>query len=496
MIKFVDKFLDGITMYRLTFYYLLFLILIAVVFSFIGVLPFNPIGLLFSAAFITFVCWVTNTIFAKVFKVPTNLESVYITAFILALIITPIAHFQDLFSYFWVGVLAVSSKYILAINKKHLFNPAAFAVALTAFALNFPASWWVGTPWMMPMVLLGGLLVVRKIRRFNMVITFLTISLIVILGASFLRGSNVVLVFQKAILETPILFFAFIMFTEPQTTPPTKTLRTIYGFLVGLLFAPPVHIASFYFTPETALILGNVFSYIVSPKEKLLLELKEKIQLTQDIYDFVFKQDRKLNFLPGQYMEWTLSHPNPDSRGTRRFLTIASSPTEEDLRIGIKFYPNGSSFKKSLVSLAPGSKLLAGQLAGGFTLPKDQTKKLVFIAGGIGVTPYRSIIKYLLDINQRRDIILFYSNKTESDIVYRDIFDKAWQNLGIKTFYVVTDKVGFLNEAMIKANVLDFKDRIFYISGPHSMVDAFKNTLRQMGISNKQIKVDFFPGYA
>ena len=195
-------------------------------------------------------------------------------------------------------------------------------------------------------------------------------------------------------------------------------------------------------------------------------------------------------------MEWTLPQKNPDSRGSRRYFTLAASPTEGNLRIGVKFYPNGSSFKNKLLSLNTSDLIVASQLSGEFILPKDPQEKLCFIAGGIGITPFRSIIKYLLDTNQKREITLFYSNKTAEDIVYKDIFDRAFQKLGIKTIYVNTDKMGYIDETMIRERVSDFKDRTFYLSGPHSMVDAFEKTLKNMGISSSQIKIDFFPGYA
>ena len=91
---------------------------------------------------------------------------------------------------------------------------------------------------------------------------------------------------------------------------------------------------------------------------------------------------------------------------------------------------------------------------------------------------------------QKRDIILLYSSKKESDFVYKDILNY------VKTIYVATEKGQYIDETMIKKQIPDFKDRIFYISGPHSMVDAFEKTLKEMGVSGQQLKVDFFPGYA
>ena len=138
---------------------------------------------------------------------------------------------------------------------------------------------------------------------------------------------------------------------------------------------------------------------------------------------------------------------------------------------------------------------MASQLAGEFILPKDPNQKLVFISGGIGVTPFRSIAKYLLDTHASRPIIHLYSNKTADEIVYKDIFDRAEKELGIKTIYISTSQTGRLSEFMIQDLVPDFKDRVFYLSGPHSLVTAFTGILHTLGISGRQIKIDFFPGY-
>jgi len=80
-----------------------------------------------------------------------------------------------------------------------------------------------------------------------------------------------------------------------------------------------------------------------------------------------------------------------------------------------------------------GDTIVASQLSGEFILPADESKKLVFLAGGIGITPFRSQIKYLIDTKQKRDIILFYSNRTPADIAYKEIFDQAQINFGLKT---------------------------------------------------------------
>jgi ferredoxin-NADP reductase/Na+-translocating ferredoxin:NAD+ oxidoreductase RnfD subunit len=510
MINLIDTVLNRITMYRLVLYYLIFLVAAAVALSFFGFLPFQAIDLLVSLSVLVSVCWIANSIFARLFGVPTNTESLYITAFILALIITP----RSPSRYFaggsaillLAGASAMASKYIFAIRRKHIFNPAAFAVALAAFTLHQAASWWVGTFAMMPFVLVGGLLVARKVARFGLVSSFLAAACAVTLEGSLARGMGILPAAGQFFAETPILFFAFVMLTEPLTSPTARTPRIVYGVTVGLLFAPSLHVARVYSTPELALLVGNALSYLMSPKARYVLKLKAKTQLAHGVYDFRFAADRRLRFRPGQYLEWTLRHSRPDSRGNRRYFTIASSAGEREVRIGVKFYPEASSFKTSLLAMRPGDEILASQLAGEFVLPTDKRAKLVFMAGGIGITPFRSMIKHLLDRDERRPIAVFYSNRTAPEIVYADVLEEARRRLGIETVYTLTDAkgappdwrggIGRVDAEMIAKMVPDYRERTFYLSGPRSLVVGFEEVLGKIGIPKSQIKTDFFPGFA
>ena len=490
-------------MYRVTLYSLIFIWLAALVLSIFNVLYFAPADLIISAAFILAVCVFSDLVFAFVFEAPTNIDSVYITAAILALIISPVNPLGNLAFLAWAGILAMASKYIIAPYKKHIFNPAAIAVALTAAAISQPANWWIGNLYMAPFVLIAGLLVVRKIKRFDLVFTFFIAALVSISLTG--PAKNIPTSLYRAVISSPLMFFSFIMLTEPMTTPPRKRMRIVYGALTGLLFAPSIHIGPIYSTPELALLLGNLFSYSVGPKKKFILALLKKRELSPDIFEFSFKPDSKAVFTPGQYMEWTLGHKGEDSRGIRRFFTLASSPTEKEIKLGVKFYPEPSSFKRSFASMGEGKTIVASQLAGDFTMPADRKQKLVFIGGGIGITPFRSMIKYLLDTNEPRPIVLFYSNKFARDIVYKDVFDQAEEKIGLKTVYLVTDKdsvlpnwcyTGRINESMIIKEAPDYRERIFYLSGPRGMVLTFEELLKKMGVRRKQIKTDYFPGFA
>jgi ferredoxin-NADP reductase len=506
MLKSIDRVIDGITMYRLLLYYLIALLAIAIGLSASGDLHYKPLYIAISALILVAACWIINKVFSYVFNAPTNPESSLITALILALIITPQPTGFGILFLLAASGLAMASKYLLTIRAKHIFNPAAIAVALTALGPRQTASWWIGTAVMLPFVLAGGVLIMRKIRRERMVISFFAATTASTILYSILGKVSVITSLHNMVLSSSIFFLGFVMLTEPLTSPPTANKQTWYAVIVGFLLPPQVHILNFYSTPELVLLIGNAFAYLVSPKTKLFPVLKQKFKIATNTAEFVFNPGRKFAYQPGQYLEWTLEHTGTDSRGSRRYFTLASSPTELDLRIGVKFYDKGSSFKQALLDVDQDTLIVASQLAGDFVMPKDPTKKLVFIAGGIGITPFRSMVKYLIDKNDTRTVTLLYSARTESDIAYKSVFEEARDSIGINTIYTVTDSnatissphtvVGSITGRLIEQAVPDYLERIFYISGTHAMVTAMRDILMELGVSHSNIKVDFFPGYA
>jgi len=508
----LDKLLNGITMYRLLLYGLGLLVAIAAAFAYGGVLSISGSGLLLSTGLLLAVCYGTNKLLAYVFGGFSNSESSLITALILALILQPPRTTQQAIGIVVAGVVAMASKYLLAAYRKHLFNPAAFG-ALAVGLIGFRhASWWVGSPSMFIFVLVLGLLVVRKIRRFEMVLTFTVAALAMLLLVGALQHQDLTQVWHDGFLSWPLVFFGTIMLTEPATTPPTRYYRNLYGLGVGLLFASQLHVGSIGTSPELCLIIGNIFAWLVSPKYQLRLRLKRVRQLTPQVYDYAFKPvggpGGGFTFEAGQYLQWTMPHHHVDGRGNRRTFTIASSPTEDEIHIGVKFYEPSSSFKRTLRGLKPGASIMAGQQAGDFTLPADRSKPLVFIAGGIGVTPFRSMLKYLADSGQQRQVTMLYLISSPEEIAY----DEDLQAIGdkLKKFKRVQvlgpgapspgrDKwqgyTGLLTPEIVSQEVEKATGCTFYISGPNAMVESYRVMLRGMGVPRKQIKTDYFAGY-
>lgn len=505
MIAFIDQLLDRTTMYRVVLYYLAALLAAAMAMSFFRLVATDPASLAFSALVIIATCWIANRLFAWTFRALPNVESVYITALILALIMDPVRYtdINGIGVLVFASIWAMGSKYIFAIGRKHLFNPAAFGVALPGLLLGQPATWWVGgSQMLLPLVVIGGLLIVRKLRRFDLAIAFLVANLAA-LGAT-TTPDHIAEATTVALVHSPLFFFVFAMVTEPLTAPQGKWSRIAFGALVGFLSSANTHVGSYYFTPEVALLVGNVFAYVVSPKGRFMLTLERIEQAAAGAYDFVFSPDRRFVFRPGQYLEWTLEVPRSDSRGNRRYFTIASAPSEDELRLGVKFQAEASSFKRALADMRPGDRISVSHLAGSFVLPAQRERKLAFIAGGIGVTPFRSMIQHLLERHEKRQITIFYANARAKDVAYADVLTRARKELGIRTVYALSEEPsaipgvhrGFITAELITRQMPDFRERTFYVSGSHAMVTHFTGVLRDMGIPRRRIKTDFFPGLA
>ncbi len=473
--------------------------------GFTKLIPYGGVQLVISLFVLIVSCFIFNFIFEKILKATVNQESYLITALILYFVMLPAVDKQAIIALILASLAAIASKFIFAYKKKHIFNPAAIAAVIISLSGLGYAIWWVGSFIMLPITLIVGLLVVRKIRRFKLFFAFLITTLITMVLFGFINNRNPIEVIKVAILSYPVIFFGTIMLTEPSTTPPTKKLQAIYGILVGIIFGSQFRIGPISPTPEIALIIGNIYSYAVSSKQKLFLQFESQAQIAKDTYEFVFGGKNNFAFTAGQYLEWTLPNVKINSRGNRRFFTIASSPTEDKIKLGLKISQDSSDFKKKLLGLKPGDQIIGNQLSGDFSLPKDQNKKLVFIAGGIGITPFRSIIEYMLDKKDRRDITLFYSNKTSDEIAYKNILERANKELGIKTIFLLNDgqtmpsgvdfEIGRLNADMLKKYVADCTNRTFYVSGPEGMVNAYKSLLKSMGIKNSCIITDYFPGF-
>lgn len=282
------------------------------------------------------------------------------------------------------------------------------------------------------------------------------------------------------------------MLTEPATMPSTKQWRYVYGVLVGILCGSRLAVAGQTIGPHAALLVGNIFALFVSARVASVLVLERREILSPTAYEFVFRPLRRLRYAAGQYAEFTLPGVSMlSARGNRRTFTIASSPLDQTLSLGVKFYNPASLYKQSLLLLKPGDHVTATHVAGDFTLPRDLAKPVLFVAGGIGITPFISMIRHQIATNTMRDIVLLYFASSSDELAYRPLLDEAGKH-GLTVVYF-TDPEARLDSQTLMSTVPDIALRRAYISGPPAMVQSYRHLLRSNGV--RRIETDYFSGY-
>lgn len=498
----LDQFLNSITMYRLLIYGLSIVAFAGVLFALTGQLSLSVGGMITSLGILLASCIGTNWLMRRTWGIPSNAGSSAITALILFCILPPSTSAAHVLATFLAGMLAIASKYIIAYRAKHLFNPAAFGAVLVGLFGTLHATWWVGSGPMLLFTLVLGLLIIRKLHRTQFFLVFVGVSLFVSTFLSLHHGYQLGDSLKNLVVSSPLVFFGTIMAIEPATMPPLRRTQLIYAAIIGGLSVSQFRFGALYTTPELALVFANMFSFAVSPKYRIALRLREKRQLSARVFDFSFAPDRPLAFQAGQYMEFTLDTPL-DERGNRRTFTIASAPSEADVHIGVKFYEPSSVFKQTLRNLEPGSILYAGHIAGDFTLPKNPAQKLVFIAGGIGITPFRSMMQSLADSHEARDVTIFYVVSDPQELSYLEVFEQPMKST-IKIIKVLTAPTtptgwpgyqGPLTAEIILREAPHILTSTAYLSGPQAMVQNYKTQLVRMGMPRRHIKTDYFSGY-
>lgn len=221
-----------------------------------------------------------------------------------------------------------------------------------------------------------------------------------------------------------------------------------------------------------------------------------KKEESPDVVSFIFnKPDADFSWLAGQFLHYTLPHAQADDRKTERYFTIASAPHEGNIMITTRFagQDKSSSFKKALFAMKIGDTIEAAGPDGDFIL-SDPNKTYIFIAGGIGITPYHSILLDMDHKNLPMNVTLLYASKNKDNVVYKDELEAlAAKHPTFKIHYFFNTEQ--IDEAAIKNIVPDLARPIFYVSGPEPMVEMFEKMLPQMGIPEDSIKKDYFPGY-
>jgi ferredoxin-NADP reductase len=223
------------------------------------------------------------------------------------------------------------------------------------------------------------------------------------------------------------------------------------------------------------------------------LKLVSKTPVTADVVSFVFEPDTPLTWQPGQYLHYVLPHPDADDRGVERWFTNSAAPSEGHVQISTRLAnENGSSFKRALNALNVGDEVEADGPEGDFTV-EDFDRHYVFVAGGIGITPFRSILVEAQKQGSPIKATLLYGNRS-NDIPFKEELDLiASVNPELEISYVVDPER--IDATLVKQYVDAAQDPLVYLSGPEPMVKGLGAELKELGVDEAVIKIDDFPGY-
>lgn len=494
----VNAWLDRSSMYLVVLVTLGALVVIALALSVFGLMPQTPFEQVRSLGTVLLVALVCSYTIATLTRIPANHQSSIITALILYFLFEPAFTWTGLSIVAAATAIAIVSKYVVVYRKQHLVNAAAFGAAALSLPGFAEATWWIGAPPLFIPLVLAGALVVTKIRKWPMVLTFLGVGFLVFLFEEWRFGVNPLETWSLYWLSYPALFLAVYMLTEPFSTPGRRHEQLLYAGVVGFLSSTALLMPYVAMSPELALVIGNLVVLPWLLRQKLFLKLQAVREVTPGLFEYTFSKPTGMRFLPGQYLEWMVPHASPDKRGIRRYFTIASSPTESSVRLALRQPTPGSSYKQALKNLPIGGTVIASQRAGDFLLPTDSTIKIGWIAGGIGVTPFVSQAQYLSDTNESRDIVLLYAVRSAADLAYQADLARVARIVPVVSDGAIPEGGygGYLSATSIKESTPDYRDRTWFISGPPPMVLAAGKALSELGVPQTQIIKDFFPGLA
>ena len=230
------------------------------------------------------------------------------------------------------------------------------------------------------------------------------------------------------------------------------------------------------------------------------LKLVSKVDEARGTKSFFWELETKVDWLPGQYFYFTLPKLNyTDERGATRHFTISSSPTEGNLLRLTTRIRQESGYKKTLDELPIGSIVEGEGPQGTLCLDAKMSGNQVFVAGGIGITPFRSMIKYNIDTNLKIPMYLIYSN-SDSDFVFKKELDE-WQQANdyIKVVYFDSSVSGHLDQSKIMELIgnwkLEIGDSVLWTVGPPPFTDAIEEVFEKMKIPSDNIRSEKFTGY-
>jgi ferredoxin-NADP reductase len=232
--------------------------------------------------------------------------------------------------------------------------------------------------------------------------------------------------------------------------------------------------------------------------------IKEKREVAERTLLVLFDlQGQEVDFQPGQYF-WVelLNAPYDDEKGVRRHISVVTSPTERGV-LGLCTRLRDSAFKRSLEELPIGSEVDVEHPKGEFVLPQETDRPYVFIAGGIGITVFRSMLRYINDEGLPHRVTLIYSNRNRTAAAFLDELEELERsNPNLDVVLTMTKDPEWegekrhVDESMLRDHLAaDLGTYTFFVAGPPDMAEGVGEKLKSAGVPEEQVRVARFSGY-
>ncbi len=234
-------------------------------------------------------------------------------------------------------------------------------------------------------------------------------------------------------------------------------------------------------------------------------KLLNRVEVAEGTIAFHFEKPPGFDFKPGQSTDITLLNPpETDSEGNVRTFSIASAPFEDQLMIATRM--RDTAFKRSLKKVPLGTAVKMDSPMGSFTLHKNSVKPAVFLAGGIGITPFFSIVKQADHDQLPHSVYLFYSNRRPEDAPFLEVLETLEKtNPHFRFVATMTEmphskkkwdgETGLIDKEMLSRYLSDLRGPIYYIAGPPTMVADMRKMLVASSIDEDDIRTEEFAGY-
>ena len=233
--------------------------------------------------------------------------------------------------------------------------------------------------------------------------------------------------------------------------------------------------------------------------------LLHKEDAADSTMNFHFEKPESMKYTAGQYLHWSIvDPPETDDEGTMRAFTLASAPFEDTIMASTRM--RDTAYKRDLAVMKVGDEVELDEPQGDLTLHEDTGRPAVFVIGGIGITPVRSMVMQSLHEESGHRLFVFYSNKRVEDAPFMAELRAAAEQSENFTFVptmtatdgagdVWSGETGHIDRDMLTRYLSDLDEAIYYLSGPASMIEAMGQMLRDAGVGEGDIRSEEFPGY-